>query len=71
VTRGWGALAGLMVMSGAIFFHLFTPQGVVRVVDAAGKTDSGVLFIMACGVWLSSVALLYKDRQKRLALAGH
>jgi hypothetical protein len=30
-----------------------------------------VLFIMACGVWLSSVALLYKDRQKRLALAGH
>jgi hypothetical protein len=55
-----------MVMSGAIFFHLFTPQGVVRVVDAAGKTDSGVLFIMACGVWLSSVALLYKDRQNVL-----
>ena len=70
VTRVWGALAGLMVMSGAIFFHLFTPLGVVRVVDAAGNTDGGVLFIMACGVWLSSLALLYIDRQKLLALAG-
>ena len=70
VTRVWGALAGLMVMSGAIFFHLFTPLGVVHVVDAAGNTDGGVLFIMACGVWLSSLALLYIDRQKLLALAG-
>jgi uncharacterized membrane protein YphA (DoxX/SURF4 family) len=70
VTRVWGALAGLMVMSGAIFFHLFTPLGVVRVVDAAGNTDGGVLFFMACGVWLGSVVLLYIDRQKILALVG-
>lgn len=69
-TRVWGAVAGLMVMSGAIFFHLFTPLGVVRVVDAAGNTDGGVLFFMACGVWLSSLALLYIDRQKLLALVG-
>ena len=69
-TRAWGAVAGLMVMSGAIFFHLFTPLGVVRVVDAAGNTDGGVLFFMACGVWLSSLALLYIDRQKLLALVG-
>ena len=60
-----------MVMSGAIFFHLFTPLGVVRVVDAAGNTDGGVLFFMACGVWLGSVVLLYTDRQKILALVGH
>ena len=59
-----------MVMSGAIFFHLFTPLGVVRVVDAAGNTDGGVLFLMACGVWLGSVVLLYIDRQKILALVG-
>jgi|TARA_B110000879_G_C10815614_1_gene372067 hypothetical protein len=59
-----------MVMSGAIFFHLFTPLGVVRVVDAAGNTDGGVLFFMACGVWLGSVVLLYIDRQKILALVG-
>jgi uncharacterized membrane protein YphA (DoxX/SURF4 family) len=32
VTRVWGALVGLMAMSGAIFFHLFTPLGVVPVV---------------------------------------
>ena len=59
-----------MVMSGAIFFHLFTPLSVVRVVDAAGNTDGGVLFFMACGVWLGSVVLLYIDRQKILALVG-
>ena len=59
-----------MVMSGAIFFHLLTPLGVVRVVDAAGNTDGGVLFFMACGVWLGSVVLLYTDRQKILALVG-
>ena len=70
VTRVWGALAGVMVMSGAIFFHLFTPLGVVRVVDAAGNTDGGVLFFMACGVWLSSLVLLYVYRQKLLGLVG-
>ncbi|PCI80597.1 MAG: hypothetical protein COB20_02915 [SAR86 cluster bacterium] len=70
ITRVWGALAGTLIMSGAIFFHLFTPLGVVRIVDAAGNTDGGVLFFMACGVWLSSLALLYVDRQKLLSLAG-
>lgn len=70
LTRVWGALTALMIMSGAIFFHLFTPLGVVRVVDAAGNTDGGVLFFMACGVWLSSLALLYIDRKKILKLIG-
>jgi len=70
LTRVWGAMAGLMIMSGAIFFHLFTPLGVVRVVDAAGNTDGGVLFFMACGVWLSSLAILYMQRAKLLALLG-
>lgn len=63
-TRAWGALVGLMVMSGAIFFHLFTPLGVVRIVDAAGNTDGGLLFIMACGVWLSCLILLYSGRKR-------
>lgn len=70
ISRVWGALAGLLVMSGAIFFHLFTPLGVVRIVDAAGNTDGGVLFFMACGVWLSSLALIYTERRKLLALIG-
>ena len=70
LTRIWGALAALMIMSGAIFFHLFTPLGVVRIVDAAGNTDGGVLFFMACGVWISSLALLYIDRKKLLGFIG-
>ncbi|MGI9288360.1 MAG: hypothetical protein ACR2P1_23445 [Pseudomonadales bacterium] len=61
-TRFLGALMGIGVISGAIFFHLFTPLGVVRTVDAAGNTDGGVLFYMACGVWVSCAILLYLNR---------
>ncbi|MFT5136266.1 MAG: hypothetical protein ACI9XU_001351 [Arenicella sp.] len=57
-TRKFGAVLGLSVISGAIFFHLFTPLGINRVVDAAGNTDGGILFFMACGVWVSC-ALIY------------
>ena len=57
-TRALGALAALGIMSGAIFFHLGTPLGVDRVVDAQGNTDGGILFFMACGVWVSSLILL-------------
>jgi len=60
--RAWGAVMGLATMSGAIFFHLATPLGVNRVIDEAGNTDGGVLFIMACGVWLSCAALTYLNR---------
>jgi len=62
-TRKYGAILGLGVISGAIFFHLFTPLGVVRVVDSAGNTDGGVLFAMACGVWFSCVAILWLGRK--------
>ncbi len=62
--RVYGALLGLGLMSGAIFFHLFTPLGVNRIVDAAGNTDGGVLFMMACGVWLSCATLVYLNRQQ-------
>ncbi|MFK7732903.1 MAG: hypothetical protein AB8B48_14880 [Pseudomonadales bacterium] len=61
-TRFYGALLGLGVISGAIFFHLFTPLGVNRVVDAAGNTDGGALFYMACGVWLSCAILSVLNR---------
>ena len=56
-TRRLGALLGLAIISGAIYFHLFTPLGINRVIDAAGNTDNGVLFYMACGVWLSCVLI--------------
>ncbi len=58
-TRRLGALIGLGVISGAIFFHLFTPLGVNRVIDAAGNTDGGALFYMACGVWISCLLILW------------
>lgn len=66
-TRRFGALFGLGIISGAIFFHLFTPLGVVRVIDDAGNTDGGILFFMACGVWVACALLIWlcKPEPKR------
>lgn len=64
-----GAALGLGVISGAIFFHLFTPLG-VAVRNADGSSDSGTLFAMACGVWLSCAALLWLRRRVWLAWLG-
>ena len=49
-----GALLALAVISGAIFFHLFTPLGI----EVQG--DGGALFAMAVGVWVSSLILIVK-----------
>ncbi len=65
-TRRLGALLGILVISGAIFFHLFTPLGVNRIVDeATQKTDGGVLFFMACGVWVSLALILFLTRKTK------
>jgi len=56
-----GAALGLGVISGAIFFHLFTPLG-VAVVNTDGTSDGGELFMLACGVWLACAALLWLRR---------
>jgi uncharacterized membrane protein YphA (DoxX/SURF4 family) len=56
-----GAAMGLGVISGAIFFHLFTPLG-VAVVNADGSSDGGELFMLACGVWVNCVLLLWLRR---------
>ncbi len=71
LTRLYGALIGITTMSGAIFFHLATPLGVDRVIDAAGNTDGGVLFYMACGVWLSCAALIFIFRSELPFSAKH
>ncbi|HAY46691.1 MAG TPA: hypothetical protein DCY55_10480 [Gammaproteobacteria bacterium] len=63
-TRTIGATLGLVVISGAIFFHLFTPLGVNRVINEAGDTDGGVLFYMACGVWVCCALILYLRKPK-------
>ncbi len=57
-----GAAMSVGVISGAIFFHLFTPLG-VAVVNTDGTSDGGLLFGMACGVWVAGaiLVLLNKD----------
>jgi uncharacterized membrane protein YphA (DoxX/SURF4 family) len=62
-----GALMGLGVISGAIFFHLFTPLG-VAVVNTDGSSDGGELFTLACGVWIACAWILYLKRNIWLAL---
>jgi uncharacterized membrane protein YphA (DoxX/SURF4 family) len=56
--HGAGALLSIGVISGAIFFHLFTPLG-VQVLNADGTLDGGQLFALACGVWLASFAIVW------------
>jgi hypothetical protein len=61
-----GAALGLGVISGAIFFHLFTPLG-VAVINTDGSSDGGELFALACGVWVCCAALLWIRRSVWLA----
>jgi len=60
--RAIGAVVSLGVISGAILFHLFTPLG-VSVLNADGTRDGGLLFSLACGVWVSAAILLFMSRQ--------
>lgn len=60
-TRIWGAGMALAIISGAIFFHLFTPLGVVIM------GDGGLLFTLACGVWVSSAIILVVHRADVIA----
>lgn len=57
-----GAALALAVISGAIFFHLFTPLG-VQVRNGDGSLDGGELFVLACGVWVSAVLILWLRRK--------
>lgn len=56
-----GALA-LGLMSGAIFFHVFTPLGIDP------YNDGGKLFTEACIVWLFSLSILVIRRREILPL---
>ncbi|MEP3350401.1 MAG: hypothetical protein ABJN96_10680 [Marinomonas sp.] len=63
--HGLGALMAVGIMSGAIIFHLFTPLGIVmpefnEAGDIVGY-DNGLLFGMACLVWLSAAFLSLRD----------
>lgn len=60
-----GAAVGLGVISGAIFFHLFTPLG-TAVQNTDGSSDGGELFGLACSVWLACLGLLWLRRENWL-----
>ncbi len=57
-----GALIGFAVMSGAVNFHLWTPLGIDPNNDGAG------LFIAACVVWVTTLALMIIRRNELFAL---
>lgn len=67
-TQIFGAALAFGVISGAIFFHLFTPLGVSVIINEAGDRDGGQLFAMAILVWVFSAALVVLRRQDFLDL---
>ena len=66
-TRHIGASVSLVVMSGAIYFHLFTPLGIDRVIDHMGNTDGGALFFTAVAIWVSSAIVIALSGRTRLS----
>ncbi len=61
-TQVVGAALALGIMTGAIFFHVFSPLGI----DPYG--DGGILFKEACTVWLSSLVILAIRRRRAIEL---
>jgi hypothetical protein len=64
--RALAAFAALGIMSGAIFFHLFTPLGIVMPIFDSSTglqvgNDNGVLFMMACATWVCALILVWMD----------
>lgn len=58
-----GAGLALMIMTGAIFFHLCSPLGVKTPTKWEGNTPvkwSAALFISAVGCWVCAAFLLYR-----------
>ena len=69
-TQSLGALIGFVIISGAIFFHLFTPLGVSVVIDEAGNRDGGQLFALAVGVFVSTILIMWLRRGKSAEYLG-
>lgn len=56
--QGLGAIGAIMLMSGAMFFHLISPLGT----DPYG--DGGILFKEACSVWTTAWVVLFWQREQ-------
>ncbi len=63
-TRHWGALFGLGVLSGAIFFHVFTPLGIAVAYPGTEPDGDPTLFIMAVVAWSCLLALVIRHRHR-------
>lgn len=83
-TRVFGALLGLGIMTGAIFFHVFTPLGLFPFTDlnclvATAPYPEGFengcpreypLFFMAVGTWFSCLYLINRGKEQLFGLIG-
>lgn len=63
LTRAWGGLLTMGIMSGAIFFHAIGPIGI----DPYG--DGGKLFKEAIVTWFAGAFLAFAHRQEIILLA--
>ncbi len=59
-----GAALSFVLMSGAIFFHLFTALGVAVDLPSGGGEPDPSLFAMAVVVWVASIILMVMSRGK-------
>lgn len=69
-TRHWGALLGLGVLSGAIFFHLFTPLGIAVKFPGGAPGGEPSLFVMAVIAWACLLLLVIRNRAKYPLVGG-
>lgn len=69
-TQSYGAALAFAIISGAIFFHLFTPLGVSVVVNEAGDRDGGQLFALAVLVWFSALGIGWLRRRDPRPASG-
>ena len=73
-SRMWGYLLGLGLMSGAIFFHIFTPLGVFPYLswecrDVGCPQEKG-LFFMAIAVFILCAYYSFQNRDSLLKAIG-
>ena len=62
-TQIYGAILGLGVMSGAIFFHLVTPLGVtVRWMENGAAQEDGTLFFLAVMSFFACLTIIWIRR---------
>lgn len=61
-TQFYGAALACAVISGAIFFHLFTPLGISVIINESGDRDGGQLFALAVAVRVFAVILVWLRR---------